>query len=92
VKVYPSNAMGGPSYIKALLTPMPDALLIPSGGVNVQTAAQFIAEGAAAVEVGSDLVDMDALNGGRIQDIHINAHLYLDVIDQARAFRPGAQT
>ena len=84
VRVYPSGALGGPAYVRCLRTPLPEVPLIPAGGVSLQTAADFIAAGASAIEVESDLVDLDALRGGRINEITTNAHLYLDVIAQAR--------
>jgi 2-dehydro-3-deoxyphosphogluconate aldolase / (4S)-4-hydroxy-2-oxoglutarate aldolase len=84
VRVYPCGALGGPAYVKCLRTPLPEVPLIPAGGVSLQTAAEFISAGACAIEVESDLVDLDALRGGRINEIAMNARLYLDVIAQAR--------
>jgi 2-dehydro-3-deoxyphosphogluconate aldolase / (4S)-4-hydroxy-2-oxoglutarate aldolase len=84
VRVYPCGVLGGPAYLRALHVPLPDVPLIPAGGVSLQTAADFITAGAAALEVESDLVDLDALRGGRSNEIVTNAHLYLDVMVQAR--------
>jgi 2-dehydro-3-deoxyphosphogluconate aldolase/(4S)-4-hydroxy-2-oxoglutarate aldolase len=83
VRIYPCAAMGGPAYVKFLRTPLPHIRLLPAGGVSLQTAAEYINAGATAVEVESDLVDLDALHGGRPQEIVTNAHLYLDVMGQA---------
>jgi 2-dehydro-3-deoxyphosphogluconate aldolase/(4S)-4-hydroxy-2-oxoglutarate aldolase len=85
VRVYPCGALGGPGYVKFLRAPLPQVRLMPAGGVSLQTAADYIAAGAAAVEVDQDLVDLDALHGGRLQDISMNARLYLEVMTQARA-------
>ncbi len=57
VKVFPCNAMGGAKYIKALKAPLPQVELVPTGGVNLDTVAEFLAAGSAAVGVGSELVD-----------------------------------
>ena len=67
VRVYPCGALGGPAYLRCLRTPFPEVPLIPAGGVTLQTASEFISAGAAALEVESDLVDLDALRGGRSQ-------------------------
>ena len=64
VKVFPANAVGGASYIKALKAPLPQVELVPTGGVTLETAAGFIKAGAAALGVGSDLVDTRALLAG----------------------------
>jgi 2-dehydro-3-deoxyphosphogluconate aldolase / (4S)-4-hydroxy-2-oxoglutarate aldolase len=85
VRVYPCAAMGGPAYIRFLRAPMPDLALLPAGGVSLQTAADYITAGAVALEVDSDLIDLDALHGSRSEEIVTNAHLYLDVATQAQA-------
>jgi 2-dehydro-3-deoxyphosphogluconate aldolase/(4S)-4-hydroxy-2-oxoglutarate aldolase len=84
VRVYPCGALGGPAYLRCLTTPLPEVPLIPAGGISLQTAAEFITAGAAALEVESDLVDLDALRGGRTNEIVTNARLYLEVMAQAR--------
>jgi 2-dehydro-3-deoxyphosphogluconate aldolase / (4S)-4-hydroxy-2-oxoglutarate aldolase len=60
VKVFPAGAVGGASYIKALKAPLPYIELVPTGGVSLKTAADFIRAGAAALGVGTDLVDVKA--------------------------------
>src|SRR5579883_2790337 len=57
VKVFPCGALGGASYIKSLKTPLPQIEMIPTGGVSLKTAADFIKAGASALGVGADLVD-----------------------------------
>ena len=84
VRVYPCAVTGGPQYVKAITVPMPMIPLIAAGGVSLQTAAEFLAAGAAAVGVAGDLLDLDALRGGRTEEILTNARLSLDVIAQAR--------
>jgi 2-dehydro-3-deoxyphosphogluconate aldolase/(4S)-4-hydroxy-2-oxoglutarate aldolase len=60
IKVFPANAVGGATYIKSLKAPLPQIELLPTGGVNLQTAANFIAAGAFALGVGADLVKGEA--------------------------------
>jgi 2-dehydro-3-deoxyphosphogluconate aldolase/(4S)-4-hydroxy-2-oxoglutarate aldolase len=57
VKVFPANALGGARYIRSVKAVFPYIQLIPTGGVTLENAADFIAAGAAAVGVGSDLAD-----------------------------------
>jgi len=54
VKVFPAE-MFGPAYIKALRAPLPQAPLMPTGGVTVQNLAEWFASGAVAVGIGSSL-------------------------------------
>ena len=58
VKVFPVSAVGGPSYIKALKALLPHIELVPSGGVSLENAADFIRAGAAALSVDTDLADI----------------------------------
>jgi 2-dehydro-3-deoxyphosphogluconate aldolase / (4S)-4-hydroxy-2-oxoglutarate aldolase len=61
VKIFPCGSAGGPKHIKALRAPFPDVRLIPTGGVNLANAAEYIQAGAFALGVGADLVDLAAL-------------------------------
>jgi 2-dehydro-3-deoxyphosphogluconate aldolase / (4S)-4-hydroxy-2-oxoglutarate aldolase len=56
VKVFPAN-LGGPRYLRDVLGPLPQLKLIPTGGVDVDNAGEFIRAGAVAVALGSNLVD-----------------------------------
>lgn len=85
IKVFPAGAMGGPSYLKSLKAPLPHIKLIPTGGVNLATAADFIRAGASAVGVGADLVDLKAIRGGRSDSIKENARKYLEIVKEVRA-------
>jgi len=87
VKVFPCSAMGGASYLKALRAPFPDLRLIPTGGVTLQTAADFLKAGAVALGVGSDLVNPAAIAEGHPESITKTARAYLDIIQSARAAR-----
>jgi len=85
VKVFPCDAVGGPKYIKALKAPLPHIDLIPTGGVNLQTAGEFLKAGACAVAVGAALVDSKTIAEGKYEVFEERARQYLEVIAQARA-------
>jgi 2-dehydro-3-deoxyphosphogluconate aldolase/(4S)-4-hydroxy-2-oxoglutarate aldolase len=61
VKVFPVSSVGGPSYIKAVLAPMPDLKLIPTGGVKPGNAVDYLRAGAVAVGMGANLAPREAL-------------------------------
>ena len=84
VKVFPCNAVGGASYIKALKAPLPQVDLIPTGGVSLKTAADFIKAGSSALGVGADLVDLAALRAGNAAQITENARRFVEIIREAR--------
>jgi 2-dehydro-3-deoxyphosphogluconate aldolase/(4S)-4-hydroxy-2-oxoglutarate aldolase len=63
VKVFPADAMG-PGYIRAVLAPLPQVRLAPTGGVSAANAADYIRAGAAALGVGGTLVDKGAVARG----------------------------
>src|SRR6266496_4273403 len=85
VKVFPCGQVGGAKYIKALKGPLPQVPLVPTGGVNLDTAAEFIEAGAAALGIGGELVRADALKSGKPEVIVENARKYLAIVKQARA-------
>lgn len=85
VKVFPAGALGGPGYLKSLKAPLPQIKMIPTGGVNLANAADFIRAGASAIGVGADLVDLKAIREGRPESITENARKYLEIVRQARA-------
>ena len=87
VKVFPCGAVGGASYIKSLKAPLPHIELVPTGGVNLQTAASFIEAGAAAIGVGADLVDVQAVRAGESEKITAAARAYIDAVRSARESR-----
>jgi len=84
VKIFPCSAMGGASYLKSLLAPFPFLKLIPTGGVTLETAASFIQAGARALGVGSDLVNLGAIDSGRPETITDTARAYLKVLADLR--------
>jgi len=84
VKVFPASAVGGASYLKALRGPLPQVQLVPTGGVNLNTAADFIRAGAAALGVGGELILTAALNSGDTAQITELAKKYLAIVQQTR--------
>jgi 2-dehydro-3-deoxyphosphogluconate aldolase/(4S)-4-hydroxy-2-oxoglutarate aldolase len=85
VKVFPCSALGGASYIKALKAPLPQIDLIPTGGVNLQTAADFIKAGSTALGLGADLVDLKALREGKAALLTERAQKLVEIVRTARA-------
>jgi 2-dehydro-3-deoxyphosphogluconate aldolase/(4S)-4-hydroxy-2-oxoglutarate aldolase len=85
VKIFPCSAMGGASYLKSLLAPFPHLKLIPTGGVTLQTAESFIRAGARALGVGSDLVNLAAIDSGAPEFITETARAYLKALAQVRS-------
>jgi 2-dehydro-3-deoxyphosphogluconate aldolase/(4S)-4-hydroxy-2-oxoglutarate aldolase len=85
VKVFPCSAVGGAKYLSALRGPLPQIDLIPTGGVSLSTAAEFLSAGAFALGVGSDLVDITALKNGKPEVITENAQKYVAIVEKSRS-------
>ncbi len=85
VKIFPCGNVGGAKYIKALKGPFPQIEMIPTGGVNLETAGEFLKAGACAVAVGGELVDAKSIKEGRYDAIEQKARQYLEVIAKARS-------
>jgi 2-dehydro-3-deoxyphosphogluconate aldolase/(4S)-4-hydroxy-2-oxoglutarate aldolase len=84
VKIFPAGNLGGASYIKALKAPLPQIELVPTGGVSLKTASDFIRAGASALGVGADLVDIKALREGRADLITERARQFIEIVKEAR--------
>jgi 2-dehydro-3-deoxyphosphogluconate aldolase/(4S)-4-hydroxy-2-oxoglutarate aldolase len=87
IKVFPCGQVGGAKYIKALKGPFPQIPLVPTGGVDLNTAGEFIEAGAAALGVGGELVQADALRANKPEIIVENARKFLAVVKEARSRR-----
>lgn len=85
VKIFPAGNVGGAKYIKALKGPFPHIEMIPTGGVNLETAGEFLKAGACAVAVGGELVDAKSIKEDRYDVIEGKARQYLEAIAKARA-------
>ena len=88
VKVFPAS-LGGPRYLKDVLGPLPQLRLIPTGGVSIDNAADFIAAGAVAVAMGSNLVDEATVAAGGWEEITTRASAIVAAVEGARASRTG---
>jgi 2-dehydro-3-deoxyphosphogluconate aldolase / (4S)-4-hydroxy-2-oxoglutarate aldolase len=85
VKIFPCGPLGGPNYIRSLKLPFPQVPLIATGGVNQQTAGNFILAGAAALGIGSELINPEALPEMHEEQIRELARRYLGAVKTARA-------
>jgi 2-dehydro-3-deoxyphosphogluconate aldolase/(4S)-4-hydroxy-2-oxoglutarate aldolase len=85
VKVFPCNALGGAKYIKSLKAPLPHIDLIPTGGVNLETIADFLTAGSSAVGVGSELVDSGSVSSGNYQAVTERARKFREIVASVRA-------
>ena len=84
VKIFPCSAMGGAKYLKSLKAPLPQVEMIPTGGVSLATAAEFIQAGAFALGVGADLVDTKAIRAGQPEKVTEAARAYVAAVRDAR--------
>jgi 2-dehydro-3-deoxyphosphogluconate aldolase/(4S)-4-hydroxy-2-oxoglutarate aldolase len=84
VKIFPCGSVGGAKYIKALKGPLPKIPMIPTGGVNLETAADFIAAGCEALGVGGELVSASALKSGAAHEITSAARRFVQIVQEAR--------
>ena len=83
VKVFPSD-ITGPAYLKALHGPLPQIRLMPTGGVNLETAAAFLQAGACALGIGSSLVEPKAVAAGDLKRIQSLAEHYVKIVRDTR--------
>ncbi|WP_072806524.1 bifunctional 4-hydroxy-2-oxoglutarate aldolase/2-dehydro-3-deoxy-phosphogluconate aldolase [Rhodococcoides yunnanense] len=83
VKIFPARALG-PAHVKDLLGPLPDARLVPSGGVNASNAADFLAHGAVAVTAGTDVVSPTAVHSADWDGICSRAQLFVNSLSNPK--------
>jgi 2-dehydro-3-deoxyphosphogluconate aldolase/(4S)-4-hydroxy-2-oxoglutarate aldolase len=83
VKVFPSE-LTGPGYLKALHGPLPQVRLMPTGGVNLQTAADFLKAGACALGIGGSLVEPKAVAARDMARIESLARQYVEIVRKTR--------
>ena len=84
VKVFPSDLLTGPKYLKALHGPLPQVRLMPTGGVNLNTAADFLRAGACALGIGGSLVEAKAVAAGDMARIESLARQYIEIVKETR--------
>ena len=83
VKVFPASAVG-PGYLKDVLGPLPQMKLIPTGGVTILNAGDFIRAGASAIAVGSNLVDANTVRAVDWQALTDRAAAFISAVRDAR--------
>jgi 2-dehydro-3-deoxyphosphogluconate aldolase/(4S)-4-hydroxy-2-oxoglutarate aldolase len=84
VKIFPCGTVGGAKYIKALKGPLPQVRMVPTGGVNLDTAADFIQAGADALGIGGELISAAACKSGNLSVITEAARRYVAIVREAR--------
>ena len=84
VKVFPAD-VGGPAYLKALRGPLPQIRLMPTGGVDLDTALAFLKAGACCLGVGGSLVEPRAVAARDFDRIRSLASLYVGIVRDFRA-------
>jgi len=85
VKVFPCGNVGGPKYIKALKGPFPQIPMIPTGGVTLENAAEFILAGSEALGIGGELVQIAALRAGKPEIVTDTARKFVEIVKNTRA-------
>ena len=83
VKIFPAD-VGGPAYLKAMRAPLPQLKLCPVGGVDLDTAADFIRSGAACLGVGSALINQKLLDSGDFAELTRRAVRFREEVDKGR--------
>lgn len=83
VKVFPAGRLGGPDYIKSIRGPLPFIPLVPTGGVDLRSAASYIKAGATALGVGGELVDKRAVAEGQFDRIRESTRAFVRTIREA---------
>lgn len=84
VKVFPCGTVGGAAYLKAVRGPLPQIPLVPTGGVNLETAGPMLEAGAYALGVGGAITDKKAIKEGRFEVITENVRKFLDIVKTHR--------
>lgn len=83
VKLFPAE-IGGPVMVKAVLAPLPQLKIVPVGGVDLNTAGDFIRAGAAALGVGSSLVNQKLLDTGDMDELTRRAAAFIEAVKKGR--------
>jgi len=84
IKIFPCGSTGGPKHVKALKAPFPNAKFVPTGGVNLGNAHEYLAAGAFALGVGADLVDLEALRRNDVSKVIEMAKSLVAAVGYAR--------
>jgi 2-dehydro-3-deoxyphosphogluconate aldolase/(4S)-4-hydroxy-2-oxoglutarate aldolase len=84
IKLFPAD-VGGPDLIKAILAPLPQLQIVPVGGVDLKTAADFIRKGAVALGVGGSLINQKLLDSGDMAELSRRATAFIDEVTKGRS-------
>lgn len=84
VKIFPANVVG-PSYLKDLHGPLPQVKFMPTGGVNLDTAVEFLKCGASALGVGGDLINKKLMAEGNFAEITERARKFRAIVQDFRS-------
>jgi 2-dehydro-3-deoxyphosphogluconate aldolase / (4S)-4-hydroxy-2-oxoglutarate aldolase len=85
IKVFPCGQVGGAKYIKSLKGPLPQIPMVPTGGVNLNTAAEFLEAGSIALGVGGELVHAESLKSGALHVLTENARKFAAIVKHHRS-------
>jgi 2-dehydro-3-deoxyphosphogluconate aldolase/(4S)-4-hydroxy-2-oxoglutarate aldolase len=88
VKVFPCGPFGGASYFKSLIAPFPQVPFVASGGINQQTAPEFVLAGALAIGVGKALIPPRAVKRRQADWIGELARRFVTIVREARNLPP----
>lgn len=88
IKVFPAEVVG-PGFFKAVRAPLPQVRLMPTGGVDLTTAADFLRAGACCLGIGSQLVEPKAVAAGNFDRIRELAGRYVQIVRETRASLAG---
>ena len=83
LKLFPAE-VGGPDMVKAILAPFPQFEIVPVGGVELGNAAEFIKKGAAALGVGSSLINQKLLDSGDMGELTRRAAAFIAEVKKGR--------
>jgi 2-dehydro-3-deoxyphosphogluconate aldolase/(4S)-4-hydroxy-2-oxoglutarate aldolase len=78
IKIFPADKLG-PSYIKSIRAPLPHLKIVPTGGVDLNTAADFLKAGCAALGVGGSLLTAEILRTNNWTELTRRARAYVDI-------------
>ncbi len=84
VKIFPAAALGGVSFLKAVKTVLPEIELMPTGGVTLKTATDYLQAGAIAVGIGGELVDLEAVRRGQSNKLIEKVREFIQAVEMAR--------
>ncbi|MGI8744391.1 MAG: bifunctional 4-hydroxy-2-oxoglutarate aldolase/2-dehydro-3-deoxy-phosphogluconate aldolase [Bryobacteraceae bacterium] len=92
IKIFPCSAVGGAKYIKALRAPFPHIEMVPTGGVNMETTADFLRAGCCAVGVGGELIDSATIREGHFEVFEERARRFMEIVANTRSLMRASPT